>query len=62
VARNGSETVPFISAYVVVGLLLASVAMFISLVHRITLLQVNRMLIFTGDQGRQGDSDNFIRQ
>ena len=53
VARSGSETVPFISAYVVVGLLLASVAMFISLVHRITLLQVNRMLIFTGDQGRK---------
>ena len=52
-ARNGSETVPFISAYVVVGLLLASVAMFIALVHRITLLQVNRMLIFTGDQGRK---------
>ena len=53
VARSGSETVPFISAYVVVGLLLASVAMFIALVHRITLLQVNRMLIFTGDQGRK---------
>ncbi len=30
VARSGSETVPFISAYVVLGLLLASVAMFIS--------------------------------
>ena len=27
--------------------------MFIALVHRITLLQVNRMLIFTGDQGRK---------
>ena len=51
--KNGSETVPFISAYAVVGLLLASVAMFIALVHRITLLQVNRMLIFTGDQGRK---------
>ena len=33
--------------------LLASVGMFIALVHRITLLQVNRMLIFTGDQGRR---------
>jgi uncharacterized membrane protein len=53
VARSGSETVPFLSAYFVVGLLLASVAMFIALVHRITLLQVNRMLIFTGDQGRK---------
>lgn len=27
--------------------------MFIALVHRITLLQVNHMLIFTGDQGRK---------
>jgi uncharacterized membrane protein len=27
--------------------------MFISLIHRIGLLQVNRMLIFTGDQGRR---------
>jgi len=53
VARNGSETVPFISAYVVVGLVVASVAMFIALVHRITLLRVNHMLIFTGDQGRK---------
>ena len=53
VARGGSETVPFISALVVIGLLLASVGMFIALVHRITLLQVNHMLIFTGDQGRK---------
>src|SRR5208283_5146641 len=53
VARNGSETVPFVSAWVVIGLLLASVGMFIALVHRITLLQVNRVLIFTGDQGRK---------
>jgi uncharacterized membrane protein len=37
----------------VVGLLLASVGMFIALVRRIGLLQINRMLIFTGDQGRR---------
>jgi uncharacterized membrane protein len=53
VARGGSETVPFISAYVVIGLVLVSVGMFIALIHRITLLQVNHMLIFTGDQGRK---------
>jgi uncharacterized membrane protein len=53
VDRNGSGKVPFVSAWVVVGLLLASVVMFISLIQRIRLLQVNRMLIFTGDQGRQ---------
>jgi uncharacterized membrane protein len=53
VDRNGSGKVPFVSAWVVVCLLLASVGMFISLIQRIGLLQVNRMLIFTGDQGRQ---------
>jgi uncharacterized membrane protein len=53
VARDKSETVPFVSAWVVIVLLLASVGMFIALVHRITLLQVNHMLIFTGDQGRK---------
>jgi uncharacterized membrane protein len=53
VDRNGSGKVPFVSAWVVVGLLLASVVMFISLIQRIRLLQVNRMLIFTADQGRR---------
>ena len=53
VARGGSETVPFISAYVVIGLVLVSVGMFIALIHRITLLQINHMLIFTGDRGRK---------
>lgn len=52
VDRNGSGKVPFVSAWVVVVLLLASVVMFIGLIQRIRLLQVNRMLIFTGDQGR----------
>jgi uncharacterized membrane protein len=53
VDRNGSGKVPFVSSWLVVALLLASVSMFISLIQRIGLLQVNRMLIFTGDQGRQ---------
>ncbi len=53
IGRSGSERVPSISAYLVFGLLAASVSMFIALVHRITLLQVNHMLIFTGDQGRK---------
>lgn len=51
--RNGSGKVPFVSAWIVVGLLLASVAMFISLVQQISLLQITRMLIFTGDRGRE---------
>jgi uncharacterized membrane protein len=53
VDRDSSGKVPSVSVWLVVGLLLASVAMFISLIHRIGLLQVNRMLIFTGDQGRR---------
>ncbi len=53
VDRSGSGGVPSVSTWVVVALLVASVGMFISLIHRIGLLQVNRMLIFTGDQGRK---------
>jgi uncharacterized membrane protein len=50
--RSGSGRVPFISAWIVIGLLLASVGMFVALIHRIGLLQINRMLLFTGNQGR----------
>ena len=50
--RGGSGKVPFFSAWIVVALLLASVGMFIGLINRIGMLQINRMLIFTGDQGR----------
>src|SRR5262249_59900738 len=53
VNRSGSTRVPFISAWLVIALLLASVAMFVGLIRRVGLLQVNRMLIFTGDQGRK---------
>jgi len=53
VDQSGSGKVPFVSAWVVVALLLTSVGMFISLIQRIGMLQVNRMLIFTGDQGRK---------
>ena len=51
--RSGSGRVPFFSVWVEVGLLIASVGMFIALIHRIGLLQINRMLVFTGDQGRK---------
>jgi uncharacterized membrane protein len=51
--RNGSGKVPFVSTGVVIGLLLASVAIFIGLINRIGFIQVNRILIFTGDQGRK---------
>jgi uncharacterized membrane protein len=53
VDRSGSGRVPFFSVCVELALLLASVGMFIALIHRIGLLQINRMLVFTGDQGRE---------
>jgi uncharacterized membrane protein len=53
VDRNGSGKVPFFSGWLVVILMLASVGMFVALIQRIGLLQVNRMLVFTGDFGRQ---------
>ena len=53
VDRNGSGNVPFVSVWVVFVLLLASVGMFISLIQLIGRLQVNQMLIFTGDRGRE---------
>ena len=53
VDRNGSGKVPFVSLWAETALLLASVGMFIALIHRIGLLQVNRMLVFTGEQGRK---------
>src|SRR5690242_12217406 len=53
VDRNNSGRVPLSSLWIVGVLLLASVAMFISLIHRIGLLQINRMLNFTGDRGRE---------
>jgi uncharacterized membrane protein len=53
VDRGGSGRVP-LSGVLVVGLLLIiSVMMFISLIQRVGRLQVTRMLVFTGDQGRE---------
>ncbi len=53
VDRNRSGNVPVGSLMVVGALLLASIDMFIRLIRLIGLLQVNRMLIFTGDRGRE---------
>jgi type III secretory pathway component EscS len=50
--RNRSGTVLFFSGSLVISLLLASVGMFVALVQRITALQINNMLAFTGDHGR----------
>ena len=53
VDRQGSKQVPFFSAWLVVGLLLASVGMFVGLVHSLSRLQITSVLTFTGDFARQ---------
>jgi uncharacterized membrane protein len=52
VDRSGNDTVPLISAAIVVLLLLASVSMLVGLIDRIALLSISRMLAFTGNRGR----------
>lgn len=53
VDRNSSGRVPFLSWWLVIVLLVASVGMFVALVQRIQRLQVNQMLIFVGNHGRE---------
>ena len=60
--REASGHVPLISGWLVIGLLAASMAMFIALIERIGSLQVNRMLIFTGDQGRKAIKESTLRK
>jgi uncharacterized membrane protein len=51
--RSSSTKVPFISSWVVIVLLLASVGMFVGLTQRVAALQVHSILRFSGDQGRR---------
>lgn len=53
VDRTPGKRVPLLSGWLVVALLLASVVMFIALIDRISLLQINGMLTFTGNHGRR---------
>jgi uncharacterized membrane protein len=53
VDRGGSGRVPVVSLCVVVIVLVASVAMFIALIQRISMLRVDRVLMLMGDRGRQ---------
>jgi uncharacterized membrane protein len=53
VDRQGSAHVPFLSGWLVVALLLASVGVFIGLVQSLSRLQINHVLAFTGDFARQ---------
>jgi uncharacterized membrane protein len=53
VDRSGLGKVPFLSVFMVIFLLLASVAMFIGLIQSIGMLHLTRMLFFTGEQARK---------
>lgn len=57
--RGQTGRVPLLSSWLVLALLVASTGMFIALIDRIGRLQVNRMLIFTGDKGRQAIEDLY---
>lgn len=60
VDRSDSGSVPFISCWIVVGLLVASMGMFVALIDRVGMLQIGRMLIFTGDQGRKAINKMYL--
>jgi uncharacterized membrane protein len=53
VDRNGMGRVPLSGLWMVVVLLLASIVMLMMLINRTGRLRVNRILIFTGDLGRE---------
>jgi uncharacterized membrane protein len=59
VDRWGSGRVPLVSVWLIFALLVASMGTFVSLIERISRLQVNRMLIFTGDQGRNAIAELY---
>jgi len=58
--RNTAK-VPFFSALVVALLLLASISMFVSLTQRISALQIERMLQYVGQQGRDAIKNLYPR-
>jgi uncharacterized membrane protein len=49
----GGGSAPFLSSWMVIAMLLASVGMFIALIDQLSLLQLDRTLAFTADQGRR---------
>jgi len=53
VDRGGSGTVPLLTVWVAILLLLASVVFFVMLVERLGMLQISRVLAYAGDRGRE---------
>jgi uncharacterized membrane protein len=53
VDRQPTGRIPLVSGWLVVGLLIASVGVFVGLVQSLSRLQINRVLAFTGDFARQ---------
>jgi len=58
--RDSTGKVPLISGWLTMALLLASMGMFVALIDRVAMLQVNRMLIFTGDRGRESIEELYV--
>lgn len=52
VDRGGSGTVPLLTVWVAIVLMLASVVVFVMLVERLAMLQISRVLAYAGDRGR----------
>ena len=50
--RDGSGLIPPVTVWFAVGLLLASLGLFVLLVERVGMLQVTRVLAYAGDEGR----------
>ncbi len=59
VDRSATGSVPFVSGWLVFVLLLASMGLFVALIERVGLLQVNRMLILISGQGRKAVNDLY---
>jgi uncharacterized membrane protein len=53
VDRQSTGKIPFLSGWLVVGWLMASVGVFVGLVQSLSRLQINRVLAFTGDFARK---------
>ena len=53
VDRESTGRIPFLSGWLVIGLLMASVGVFVGLVQSLSRLQINRVLAFTGDFARK---------